>query len=374
MASADDIAAALMGAVGGSDDQSTVKIFLDSGYAELNHALTHTWTGGFPVGRIIEIYGPESSGKTAIATLAMASAQRMGGFAGFNDHERSFDHDQGQNIGLDLHPGKFLYKKPKTFEESLEICVSTASLLRSKKLIAEDAPICWVFDSLAFMVPNSAYYTMKNGKRTEVVKAAGERSMHDNTALARATSAAFPAFAQHCEDLGICAIFLNQIRMNIGVMYGNPETTPGGKTPKYVFSQRLSLGAKKITKGEGEDAVVLGMQIKVKVVKNKISRPFETAKYRFDFQDDGHGHFAVVRSTIDFMLDNGMLTKSGNYVNWIDGKKYYAGPLAEKIEKEGLLPDLLKLLPAEYEGEQEVEDLDTDAVTGAADEDQAEAA
>jgi recombination protein RecA len=355
MATADDIAAEMMKAFGGSDEPSTVTQFLSSGYPELDHACTHTWDGAFPVGRVIEIYGPESSGKTAIATLAMVDAQKKKGFAGFSDHERSFDQPQGENLGLDPHPGKFMYKKPKTFEESLEICVNTASLLRSKKLIPDDAPICWVFDSLAFMVPNSAYYTMKGGKITGT-KGASDRSMHDNTALARATSAAFPAFAQHCEDLGICAIFLNQIRMNIGVVYGNPETTPGGKTPKYVFSQRLSLGAKKITKGEGEDAVVLGMQIKVKLVKNKISRPFETAKYRFEFTDDGHGHFAIARSLIDFLVEQEILKKSGAFITWIDGKKFYADALAKKIEKEGLIGELKKLLPADYEGAIEVDE------------------
>lgn len=362
MASADDIAAAIMGAIGGSDDQSTVTSFLDTGYCELNHALAHKWDGGLPVGRIVEIFGPESSGKTAIATGAMADAQKKGGFAGFSDHERSFDQVQGQSIGLDVHPGKFLYKKPKTFEDSLKICVETATLLREKKLIPEEAPICWVFDSLASMVPNSAYYNMKNGK-VQSVKAADERSMHDNTALARATSAAFPAFAQHCEDLGICAIFLNQIRMNIGVVYGNPETTPGGKAPKYYFSQRLSLSAKKITKGEGADAIVLGMQITVKAIKNKVSRPFEKATYRFDFQDDGRGHFAVARSTVDFLASKGFLKKAGNFIQWIDGKKYYAGPLAEKIEKENLFDELHKLLPEEYEGEQ---DLTEDDIEGLA--------
>ena len=347
MASAAAIAAAL-GALAENDEPSTVTQFLDTGYPPLNFALTASWDGGFPVKRIIEIYGPESSGKTAIATMAMASAQRMGGVAGFMDHERSFDHGQGESLGLDTTPGLFFYRAPKTFEDSLDKCVEIASTIRNKKAIDPDAPICWVFDSLAFMVPNSAYYEMKGGKIVGE-KTPQQRSMHDNTALARATSSHFPAFAQHCDDLGICAIFLNQIRMNIGVVYGNPETTPGGKTPKYVFSQRISLGSKKITKGEGENAEVLGASITAKVVKNKIARPFKGATWRFDFQDDGSGKFNIVRSMIDFLIGQKILKQTGAWIEWIDGKKYYAGPLAEKIEKEGLMDDLRKLLPAQYE-------------------------
>jgi len=369
MASASDIASILASVVGESDEQSTVTHFLDTGYPPLNHALAHRWDGGLPVKRIVEIYGPESSGKTALATAAMADAQRQGGFAGFSDHERSFDQPQGVNLGLSTDPNKWLYKKPKTFEESLALCVKVATALRLAKAIPEDAPICWVFDSLAFMVPNSALYEMKAGKVVKE-KDPNDRSMHDNTALARATSAHFPAFAQHVEDLNICAIFLNQIRMNIGVVYGNPETTPGGKTPKYVFSQRISLGTSKITKGEGENAIVLGAQIKAKVVKNKVSRPFETAKWRFEFQDNGQGHFAVARSLIDFLIAEKILKQTGAYVQWTDGKKYFATALAQKVESEGLLDELKALLPSAEEYEAPV-DASADGVAGEAEIDEA---
>lgn len=357
MASAGSIASILAQVVGESDEQSTVTRYLDTGYPPLNHALTHRWDGGLPVKRIVEIYGPESSGKTALATMTMGDAQRQGGFAGFCDHERSFDEPQGINLGLSVDPEKWLYKKPRTFEESLALCVKTATVLRHEKLIPAEAPIAWVFDSLAFMVPQSALFEMKGGKVVKE-KDASERSMHDNTALARATSAHFPAFAQHCEDLNICAIFLNQIRMNIGVVYGNPETTPGGKTPKYVFSQRISLGSTKITKGQGAEAEVLGAQITAKIVKNKVSRPFETAKWRFEFDDDGHGHFAVARSLIEFLADEDILKKAGARIHWTDGKTYFPSVLAQKIEDEGLLEELKALLPAEeeYEAPVAVED------------------
>lgn len=344
MSTPNEIALAL-GNLGEHDDESTVTTFLSTGYPELDHALSNGWeNSGLPVGRIVEIYGPESSGKTAIATAAMVAAQKMGGYAGFNDHERSFQTYLAVAQGLNPEPGAFSFKKPKTFEDSISLCVQTAMILRNKKLIKPEAPICWIFDSLASMVPSSALFD-KHGKE----KDPNDRSMHDNTALARATSAHFPAFAQHCDDLNICAIFLNQIRMKIGVVFGNPETTPGGNSPKFYFSQRISLSASKITKGEGAEAEVLGSQVKAKVIKNKIARPFRTASWRFEYQADGTGKFNVTRSLIDFLVKEKMLKKAGAYIEWTDGKKYFTGPLADKLEADPTGFDQLKaLLPAAY--------------------------
>ncbi|PZR92061.1 MAG: recombinase [Stutzerimonas stutzeri] len=344
MSTPEEIAKAL-GELGVHDEESTVKTFLSTGYPELDHALSNGWeNSGLPVGRMVEIYGPESSGKTAIATQAMIAAQRLGGFSGFNDHERSFQQYLAEGQGLDPRPGRFSFKKPKTFEDSLAICVATAEILRSRKLIPDEAPIAWVFDSLASMVPRSALYDAK-GKE----KDPNQRSMHDNTALARATSAHMPAFAQHCDDLGICAIFLNQIRLNIGVVYGNPETTPGGKSPKFYFSQRIALKAARITKGEGENAEVIGSQITAKVIKNKIARPFRTATYRFEFQEDGTGKFNVHRSLLEFLVSEKILKKPAAHIEWTDGKKYYANALTEKLEADPTGLDQLKaLLPAIY--------------------------
>ncbi|MBA8881778.1 hypothetical protein [Phyllobacterium myrsinacearum] len=346
MASASEIEKTISSVFGGNDEESTVTQFLSTGYPELDHALSSKWDGGVPVGRLIEIYGPESSGKTAIATQIMIAAQQMGGFAGFNDHERSFQQYLGEGQGLDTSGSKFMYKKPKTFEESMTLAIQVAILLREKKLIAPDAPIAWIFDSLASMVPQSAMFDSKTNKE----KTAEQRSMHDNTALARATSAHFPAFAQACDDLNMCAVFLNQIRMNIGVVYGNPETTPGGKSPKFYFSQRISLGAKPIKKDSTADADVLGSQITAKIIKNKVARPFRKATYRFDYNEDGTGRFNVHRSMLDFLVAEKILKVSGAYVEWTDGKKYFRGPLSEKLMADPAGLDQLKaLLPAKYE-------------------------
>lgn len=343
---------ALAGTYGKNDEESTVSIWLDTGYVELNHALSGRWDGGLPVGRIIELSGPPSAGKTALATAAMASAQKAGGIGGFSDHERSFSNVLAQKIGLDTTPGRFLFKKPRTFEESIDMMGMTAALIRKKKLIAPEAPIAWVFDSLASMVPQSALFD-KNEKE----RGAADRNMNDNTALARATSAHFPALAQHVEEFGICCIFLNQIRTKLGVLYGDPRTTPGGDAPKFYASQRIMLGSSKITKGTD----TIGAEVTASVIKNKVCRPFTKATWRFMFQPDGTGRFDVERSTIDFLEKNELIEKGrAGYVKW-DGKEVHKEELARRVQAGGLMPELHKLLPKVYEpevlSEVEVEEL-----------------
>lgn len=343
MASSEDIAAALLGVIGKNDESTTVRNFLDTGFPPLNNASAADWDKGLPVGRMIEIAGPPSSGKTAIATRVMAAAQKAGGIAGFNDHERSFSLDLAPKLGLDTTPGRFIFKTPRTFEASLEICVQAASVIRAKKLIKKDAPIVWVFDSLASMVPQSALLDAKTGK----LKSMEDRNMNDNTALARATSAHFPAFAQHTEEYGICAIFLNQLRLKIGVVFGDPRKSPGGEAPAFYFSQRLWLGATQIKKG----TEVIGQEVTGKFIKNKIARPFAEASWRFMYMPDGTGRFDAERSMVDFLEEIGALKKGKPGFVHFDGKEIGKETLARQIEAEGVAGfDRLKaLLPAKYE-------------------------
>jgi protein RecA len=354
MASAADIAKVLAGIIGGNDDETTVTSWLPSGFPPLNHASSSDWANCFPVGRMIEIAGPPSSGKTAIATAAMAAAQQMGGIAAFMDHERSFSLKLAPRLGLDVTPGRFIFKTPRTFEASLQLCVVASAAIREKKLIKPDAPICWVFDSLAAMVPQSALYEMKAGKVVGE-KSLEDRNMNDNTALARATSNAFPAFAQHVEELGICAIFLNQLRTDIGVKFGDPRKTTGGNAPGFYFSQRLWLSAAAIKLGDE----VLGMEVTGRFMKNKVARPFQKASWRFMFEEDGTGRFDRERSLIEFLngeklmptlnTDTGKEVKAGS-VFW-EGKVVPRGTLAKQIRAEGDkgFAKLVALLPANYE-------------------------
>lgn len=347
MSSPSDIAAALMGVIGANDDDTTVDSFLDTGFPPLNFASTSTYGHGLPVGRIVEIAGPPSSGKTAISTACMAAAQKAGGVAGFCDHERSFSTVLAPRLGLDVTPGRFIFKKPRTFEQSLQYCITAATIIREKKLIKPDAPICWVFDSLASMVPQSALYEMKGGKIVGE-RAIEDRNMNDNTALARATSAAFPTLAQQCDELGICAIFLNQMRMKIGVLYGDPRKTTGGNAPEFYFSQRLWLSASQIKKG----TETIGMEVTGKFMKNKIAAPFKEASWRFMFNEDGTGRFDRERSMVDFLDTVGAFTGSARkgFVNF-GGKEIGKEALARQIEAGGdaAYAELLKLMPADYD-------------------------
>jgi protein RecA len=339
MASASDIAKSLSSIIGDNDEESTVRTWLDTGFPPLNYASSADYRKGFPVGRMVEVAGPPSAGKTAIATLAMGAAQTAGGIAGFMDHERSFSLVLAPKLGLDITPGRFIFKKPRTFEESLQFCVVAAQHVRKNKLIKPDAPIAWVFDSLASMVPQSALLD-KDGKE----RSFEDRNMNDNTALARATAAHFPAFAQHCEEYGICAIFLNQMRTKMGVTHGDPRKTTGGNAPEFYFSQRLWLGASQIKKGTD----IIGQEVSGSFKKNKVARPFMTAKWRFMFQPDGTGKFDRERSMVDFLAQQGILEKSGNYVLW-EGVKLYPEQLARKVEKDGLMKKLETMIPKGYE-------------------------
>lgn len=345
MSKPEDIAAALAGAIGDNDEESTVTHFLDTGFPPLNNGSAAGWDKGLPVGRIVEIAGPPSAGKTAIATRVMASAQAQGGVAGFMDHERSFSLRLAPQLGLDTTPGKFIFKKPETFEESVATMHKAVAVIREKKLISPDAPICWVFDSLAAMVPQSVLTDSKGKKRS-----AEDRNMNDNTALARATSAHFPSIAMIAEKYNVCVIFLNQLRTKIGVMFGDPRKTTGGDSAAYYFSQRIWLGASQIKKN-GE---TIGTEVTGKFIKNKVARPFMEAKWRFMFKEDGTGYFDAERSLVDFLEQNGWLEKASRagYVIW-EGKQVSRDNLADLIRGQGPagFEKLKALLPPSYEPE-----------------------
>lgn len=337
MSAATLLAEAIAEAIGGNDEQQEVSVWLDTGFAPLNHAISGDYRKGLPCGRIVEMFGPPSCGKTAIATKAMVAAQKAGGIAMFNDHENSFDVGLAIDLGLDPTPGQWVYKTPETFEESIDNTVKLARVIRERKLIPSEAPIVAVFDSLASMVPQSKLRDAKGAER-----GAESYGMHDNTALARCTSAAFPALAQFAAKLNILVLFLNQQREKPGVAYGDPTTTPGGKAPEYYASVRIALTREIIRDKNTKE--VLGQQINANCKKNKVSRPFQTAEWRFMFREDGTGYFDAYHSILEYMKAQGKLDVSGNFINWSDGKKYLLAALAKKLEADDAMESLLAVL------------------------------
>lgn len=341
------LAAAIAKNVGANDEQQDVSVWLDTGYAPLNAAISGLFSRGLPGGRIIEMFGPESSGKTWLATQVMIYAQRAGGVAGFSDHERSFTASLAEKLGLNLSPGRWIYKRPRTYEESVTYMIRACRAVREAKIIPEEAPIVWVFDSLASMVPEQM-----------VAKDADKVNMNDSLALAKLTSANFKVLALMADELNVTIIFLNQVREKPGVMYGDPTTTPGGKAPKFYASVRIQLGATRLFKGDGDAKEMIGSEVTARIIKNKVNRPWLKAKWRFLFNEDGSGRFALADSLIDFAAEKGLLESTGPRVIWIDGKSYFRSVLAKKLEDENevhLLDKLIRDSNAKPDEEEEVD-------------------
>lgn len=325
-----DFMSELASAIGKNDAPTTVNNWLNTGHPLLNDALSGSYHGGFPVGRIVEMFGQSSSGKTAIATSVMTCAQQMGGVAGFFDHENSFDHHLAEQNGMSTED-RWIFKQPDTFEQSIDIAVKAAAAIRERKLIDPKAPIVFVFDSLASMVPRSKFD-----------KDTSEYNMNDNTALARATSAAFPALAKFCQLNQFTAIFLNQVRTKPGVVYGNPETTPGGSAPEFYSSVRVSLTRSQIKDNKTKE--VSGQTVKANIIKNKVHRPFERAEWDFVFREDGTGFFDPVGAVLDRLCSDGILSKGGAFIEW-DGKKLHRADIIRRINDSGDREQLYRMLP-----------------------------
>jgi protein RecA len=319
-------------AVGVNAEDASVSKYIDTGYPPLNKIMSGHFDGGLPFGRMVEVFGESSTGKTALATEWMINAQRMGGVAIFIDWERSFDEDMAQNMGLNLERPYWLYFKPKTWEEGNVIATKAAQTIRASGHISDDAPILVVFDSIASALPKS-----------QVEKEIDEYTMNDTTALARVTSTTLKAQAQHAENNNATFVYLNQVRLKIGVMFGDPRTTPGGKAMEFYSTARLALGREKIMEAKEGGKDFTGQKIKIECVKSKMTKPFKKCELLLSFSEDGMAHFDSVTSMVEFAAKNGLIEYNKPRVTWTDGKQYFIKALAEKIKTDGLETELRAL-------------------------------
>lgn len=282
---------------------------IPTGSISLNAALG---VGGYPKGRIIEIYGPESSGKTTLAIHAIAEAQKAGGIAAFIDAEHAFDRFYAQKLGVDID--NLLISQPDNGEQALEI---------ADQLIRSAAIDIIVIDSVAALTP-----------KKEIEGDMGDSSVGLH---ARLMSQALRKVTSTISKTNTTCIFINQLREKIGVMFGNPETTTGGNALKFYASVRLDI--RRVTSIKDGDNII-GNQVRVKVVKNKVAPPFRKAEFEITF---GEG-ISKIGEIVDLGVELGIVKKSGSWFSYGESKLAQGRDATKELLKDN--PELCEELEA----------------------------
>ncbi len=268
-------------------DKSTLNVeYIPTGALALDIALG---IGGVPKGRVIEIYGPESSGKTTLAQHIVAESQKKGGIAAFIDAEHALDPEYARNLGVNVD--ELLISQPDTGEQALEI---------TEELVRSGAIDVIVIDSVAALVP-----------KAEIEKAMDEQQMG---LQARLMSKALRKLTGIVGKTNTTVIFINQLRQKIGIMFGNPETTTGGNALKYYASVRLDI--RRIDSVKNKDGEDIGNRVKVKVVKNKVAPPFRVAEFDIIY---GKG-ICAIGNILDVAVNMDIVKKAGAWFSYNDEK------------------------------------------------------
>lgn len=291
------------------DDHIDEIAVIPTGSIGLNAALG---VGGFPRGRVIEIYGPESSGKTTLAIHAIAEAQKAGGIAAIIDAEHAFDRFYAEKLGVDVE--NLWISQPDSGEQALEI---------AEQLIRSSAVDIVVIDSVAALTP-----------KAELEGDMGESKMG---LQARLMSQALRKLTATISKTNTTCIFINQLRDKLGVMFGNPETTTGGNALKFYASVRLDI--RRVSQIKDGDEVI-GNQTRVKVVKNKVAPPFRKAEFDIMF---GEG-ISRAGEIIDLGVEKGIIKKSGSWFSYDDTKLGQGRDAAKKCIQDN--PELAEELEA----------------------------